>query len=71
MPLNLRHLREARDGKTSESDNSHECARERRTEREVNLSVVGERGERGGQQVVGSSPLASSSPPLPHLFIYC
>lgn len=41
------------------------------TEREVNLSVVSERGERGGQQVVWFPLLSSPPPPLPHLFIYC
>lgn len=44
-----------------------ECVTEGEAEREVNLSVVSERRERGGQQVVGFSP----SPPLPHLFIHC
>lgn len=41
------------------------------TEREVNLSVVSERRERGGQQVVWFPLLSSPPPPLPHLFIYC
>lgn len=43
------------------------CEIAREAEREVNLSVVCVRGERGGQQVVGFSP----TPPLPYLFIHC
>jgi len=40
---------------------THTHKQQREAEREVNLSVVSERGERGGQQVVGFSPLSSST----------